>query len=103
MMTSQRYLFDEPLPAPYQAHSPTSADAAREIEPETARLRKLVLAAIKASSDGLTDQEGQEATGLTVSTYVPRRRELELAGKVFNSGRKRRTRAGKQAAVWVTF
>src|SRR5688572_4929461 len=84
---------------PYQRHSPTSAAAAQEVAPDTNRLRRIVLEAIRTNG-GLTDEQGMDATGLEGSTYRPRRVELVQRGMVKDSGRTRRVRSGKSAVVW---
>lgn len=92
-------LFDSP---PAQAHSPTSVAAARAIKPDTNRQRAIVYAAIRqAGSRGLSDEEGIDATGITASTYRPRRVELVGRGKVIASGKTRPTRSGRPATVWI--
>lgn len=96
-------MFDllEPDP-PAQRHSATSTDAADAIRPQANRLREVVWEAIRAAGmDGLTDEEGIEVTGLSPSTYRPRRCEGVEAGRVVDSGRTRKTRSGRNAAVWV--
>jgi len=50
---------------------------------------------------GLTDEEGIDRTGLSPSTYRPRRVELWRANLAADSGRTRRVRSGKRAVVWV--
>lgn len=94
-------LFDDiDRPPPAQRHSATSVEAAEGIKPDASRLRALVLSAI-VSGGGLTDEEGIERTGLSPSTYRPRRVELVQAGRVADSGGTRPTRSGRKAAVWV--
>lgn len=100
-------LFDpEQLPEPFddppaQRHSITSVAAADAIKPSAANLRQQVLVFIRASPDGVTDEEIQQGTGIGPSTERPRRIELVKAGAVFDSGRTRATRSGRQAVVWV--
>lgn len=48
----------------------------------------------------MTDAEIQDALGLDGSTQRPRRRELEQAGLVFDSGERRATHTGRAAVVW---
>ena len=98
----QSSLFDDDPDPPAQRHSPTSVAAAGEIRPVSGRLRQLVLDWLTGqSSDGGTDEEGIAALGLSPSTYRPRRVELVEAGLVIDSGRTRRTYAGRKAVVWV--
>jgi hypothetical protein len=103
---TERTLFDyvaevEPDP-PCQRHSVTSREAADAIKPDASELRRRVLAYLRGrGEDGATDEEIQEGLPMAQNTERPRRRELELAGLVIDSGRKRRTRSGRNAVVWV--
>jgi hypothetical protein len=103
---SERTLFDyvaevEPDP-PCQRHSVTSREAAESIKPDASELRRRVLAYLRGrGEDGATDEEMQDALGMGGSTQRPRRRELELAETVRNSGRTRRTKSGRNAVVWI--
>lgn len=92
-----RTLFDPPS----QAHSGPSVEAAEAIKPDANRLRQVVYDAISRADNGLTDEEGIAETGLSPSTYRPRRVELVRAGKVVDSGRTRKTASGRSATVWV--
>lgn len=94
-MTQTPFKFD----APAQRHSATSIAAAAAIEPSAATLRGRVLAFLRASG-GATDERGIDSTGISPSTYRPRRIELVDAGLVRDSGRTRTTRSGRQAVVW---
>ena len=86
---------------PFQAHSETSAGGAQAIAARAPTLRERVYAHIRAQAEqGATDEEVQRALGIQVSTEVPRRRELELLGQVFDSQVRRPTAAGVQAVVW---
>lgn len=86
--------------APAQAHSATSKAAAESIRPAAATLRAAVLRLIRTYPGGLTDEEGIDLTGLSPSTYRPRRIENVRAGLIRNSGRTRKTRSGRDATVW---
>lgn len=98
MRDAMRTLFDDP---PAQAHSSTSVAAADAIAPVAATLRRMVLEAIAAAgADGLTDEEGAERVGINGNTYRPRRRELEQANRIYDSGQTRPTKSGRQATVW---
>lgn len=93
-----RTLFDDP---PAQQHSATSVAAADGIKPTAARLREMVYDAIKdAGTHGLTDEQIQDALNMGGSTERPRRRELEQAGRIRDSGKTRLTKSGRKAAVW---
>lgn len=85
--------------APCQRHSATSREAAASIEPAIHTLRRKVLDAIRAHG-GLTDEQGIELTGMSPSTYRPRRIELVESRLVEDSGLTRKTKSGRWAAVW---
>jgi hypothetical protein len=103
-------LFDSPtnpepfddMPAPAQRHSPTSVDAAEQIEPRAATLRRHVFMLLSMKGMyGATDEEMQNDLNMNGSTQRPRRVELLQAGLIRDSGRTRRTRSGRAAVVWV--
>lgn len=99
-MTDQQMSFDD-LP-PYIAGSTTSREAAEAIKESVPSLQSKVFAAIRrAKGAGLTDEEGVEELGISPSTYRPRR--IELVGKmlVVDSGGRRKTKAGRDAVVWI--
>lgn len=83
----------------YVRHSEPSKEAAVAIREPKGKLLMQVFDVI-AASDGLTDQEIERETGLGGSTVRPRRRELECAGLVRDSGKRRKTESGRQAVVW---
>lgn len=85
------------LSAPHQAHSVTSRQAARQIQPSARSLRALVLEAIQ--SRPMTDEEIADTLKLNPSTARPRRVELVKAGMIKQDG-VRPTRSGRSAAVW---
>lgn len=92
---------DEPT-APFQRHSDTSREAAFAIDDKLNALQARVLAAIAScESHGATDEELQERLALNPSTERPRRIELCDKRFVVDSGRRRLTRAGRRAVVWV--
>lgn len=89
-------------PAHHSAPKGTSEVAAEMIKPLSRSRRELVFNVIKdAGSNGLTDEEGAAATGLSAQSYTPRRNELVKLGSVVDTGRRRRTRSGRRAAVWM--
>lgn len=94
-------LFDIPAaPPPSVAHSPTSRAAASEIIPVAGKQRRDVFELLKFYPDGLTDEQIAERLGLNPSSARPRRVECVKAGLVIDSGRTRKTRAGRRAVVW---
>jgi hypothetical protein len=86
---------------PYVNQSDTSRQAAQAIAPAAGTLRARVLAAIEAAPGGLTDEEGCLLTGMNPSTWRPRRGELEKGGFIRDSGRTRKSTAGRDMVVWV--
>lgn len=78
----------------------TSHAAAVAIQPVMGRARQRVYACIHRS-DGMTDEEIQDALNMNESTERPRRGELVDSKHVTDSGRKRPTRSGCSAIVWV--
>ncbi len=87
------------LELPPHVYSQNSRAAAEAIRPDTGRLRLAVLGAIR-DAGGLTDEQGIDATGISPSTYRPRRIELVEAGKVKDSGEVRLTKSWRKAVVW---
>lgn len=86
---------------PFQTGSDTSEIAASAIEPSAERLRERVHRfLLDCGTRGATDEEIQMGTGLRVSTQVPRRRELVLAGHVIDTGFRRQTVKLRPAVVW---
>lgn len=80
----------------------TETSAARSAWPRFGTQRMTVLAAIaKAGDEGLTDHELADETGLFLYSCAPRRTELLHGGWVRDSGRRRTTPLGAEAAVWV--
>ncbi len=88
--------------APYVPGSETSKAAADSQRGKLPAKRQRVLDEIRAAAwDGLTDDEIEHRTGYRHQTASARRRELVLAGLVFDSKRRRWTSSGRQATVWV--
>lgn len=96
-MTDQP-LFDW-LPA-HQAHSPTSRAAAEAIKPRIGPLHRVIMSHLQYCQ-GATDEEMQRELDMAANTQRPRRRELQQAGLILDSGTTRATRSGRQAVVWV--
>ena len=86
--------------APAVQHSATSGAAADSIEPHISAMQARILDYL-AWSGGSTDEELQDGLKLAQSTERPRRRELELAGRVRDSGATRKTKSGRSAVVWI--
>lgn len=85
--------------APYQVHSETSREAAKQIAPKLGELHRKVWAYIR-DSGGCTDEQLIDGLKRSASTIRPRRIELVAAGYVEDSGHTARTKADRPATVW---
>ena len=93
---------DLQLKAPYARGSDTSKEAAESIEPSSGTLRAHVLGFIKRRGKrGMTCDELEHASGLTHQTASARINELMKLQAIRDSGKRRRTRSGRNAVVWV--
>ena len=89
-------------PSHPNAPNETSAVAAMRMAEGGPLLRAAVLAFLASRGErGATDQETQDALGLSSDTQVPRRWELVKSGMVGATARRRPTRSGRGATVWV--
>lgn len=84
---------------PYVKGSDTSKGAADSVAPNAGTKRAEVYRVI-ASLGGATDDKVEEVTGWRHQTVSARRRELVLSGMVRDSGRREKTRSGRDATVW---
>jgi hypothetical protein len=106
-MTTQGSLFTQGLEPVFPATLPHSGPdtsrraAGRAAVRVTGRRRAVLRAYAAAGDDGLTDAEGQDATGIPGDTFRPRRGELVKAGLVAPAGVKRPTRYQNDADVHV--
>ena len=92
----------ERVGVPYAAHSDTSKAAAVSQRHKSGTDRARVLAFIRGCGHlGATDDEIEVQLSLRHQTASARRNGLAKRGEVINSGRKRPTRTGRRAAVWV--
>lgn len=95
-------LITDYLPA-CQMHSETSRAAAHAIKPSAKALREQVFDFVKGRGErGATDEEIASCLKMSGNTERPRRRELVLAGRVIDSGKKRETESGLMATIWIT-
>jgi hypothetical protein len=83
---------------PAQSHSQTSIAAAASIKKSIGPLHKRILAYLKSNPS--TDEEIMDALDMGGNTERPRRRELELMGRIIDSGKTRLTRSRRLAVVW---
>lgn len=82
--------------------SSTSKAAAASLRPVVGTLRRAVLdAVVAAGEEGVTCDELEAAMEGRHQTVSPRLYELRNQGFVVDSSRKRRTRSGRMAIVWV--
>ncbi len=82
--------------------NPNSAAAFAAVKHATPSMRQIVLGLIdERGSYGATDDEVEFVTGMKHQTASARRRELVLKGDVRDSGRRRNTRSGCAATVWI--
>lgn len=92
---------DEP---PHAEARPTSRMAADQIRDRAKNLNVAVLVYLLERPHGATDEQIAEALDLADNTARARRWTLsEKLGLVFDSGRRRETRAGNPATVWVAW
>ena len=89
-------------PPPFVRGSDTSFAAAKAIKDDGAKLRaKVFNCVLQSGSNGRTDEEMQTELSIAGSTQRPRRRELELSGRIRKSDFTRPTASGRMAAVWI--
>ena len=88
--------------APYVVGSATSKAAAKSIVKKVPALVSQVFAEVYAQGPhGATCDELEVALGLKHQTCSARVRDLAKAGSIVNSGKKRPTRSGRDAVVYV--
>jgi len=81
----------------------TSREAHEHVKPRKVTLRERVLRYVVGCGEhGATDEEMQTALGMDPNTQRPRRRELVQAGYIVDSGKRRETRTGRNAIVWIS-
>ncbi len=101
MSAFKAQLSDDPFAPPFQRHSEFSRAAAQSIVKHSGHDRQRVLAYLKDHPAGATDEAMGGALGLSGNTLRPRRRELQQAGLVKDSGRYELTASKRKATVWV--
>ncbi len=99
-MTEDLFSYADKLPA-HQRHSPTSRAAAVQIKKAIGPMHELILEHLKTCPEGATDEEMQFTLRMPANTQRPRRRELQRAGLIADSGMTQSTRSGRQAVVWI--
>ncbi len=89
-------------PAPYVSGSDTSREAAESVRVDARTYRGMVLAYLRGRGrEGSTTDEAEVALGLRHQTCSPRFRELADAAFIIETARKRKTRSGRNAKVYV--
>ena len=92
--------FDRAYP-PHQQHSATSRASAAAAAPKFSERMLSCLAMIAMREDaGVTDEEGQENTGIDGNSYRPMRVTLYRHGYIEDSGLTRKTKSGRNAVAW---
>lgn len=86
---------------PFQRHSPTSRAAAEQIKPRVGPLHRQILDMLARGGAGATDEQMQCILNMPANTQRPRRRELQQAGLVVDSGITWATTSGRKAVVWM--
>lgn len=84
-----------------QSNSTNSITGAENIARHIGPLHSRVLAYLSSAQAGATDEELMDGTGIAPNTLRPRRRELQIMGRVKDSGVTRPTKSGRKAVVWV--
>lgn len=84
---------------PAQSHD-TSRNAAEEAKKFSGTQRYRVFEFIQGNA-GATDDQIMNGLGLKMNSVLPRRGELVEKGLVIDSGRTRKTRANRDAIVWI--
>jgi len=98
----QTVLFPECRSLPYAKGSDTSREAAESMKPVAGDLRERVYRRIKESdTDGITCDALEVALGLSHQTCSARVNELRNAGRIVDSGLRKRTRSGRKAVVYT--
>lgn len=102
METEPQFSFAPRYPeTPGYSNPTTSKEAAKSVEPKAAALRVRILAELQCRGTfGGTCDELEQAMSLSHQTASARLRELALAGKIEEGGR-RKTRSGRSAIAWV--
>lgn len=85
---------------PHQAHSSTSSASAAETKPKFGKNMLKVMAA-HSERDGLTDEEGCEASNMTGNSYRPARVACEKLGLIVKTDATRKTKAGRYASIYI--
>ena len=86
---------------PHQRHSSTSKIAARSIRHRIGPLHLRILDYLKRHPLGACDERLGRELDMPMNTLRPRRRELQLMGRIKDSGRTELTLSGRPAVIWI--
>lgn len=82
--------------------SVTSREAARRIAPAAiSQVAQVFAFILRQGSEGATDLEIQAELGLSGDSERPRRKALQIAGEIIDSGTTRKSPTGRDSIVWV--
>ena len=84
---------------PYAPGSETSREASEKAEGTAEAGRARVLSLLRRQG-AMTLQQIEDALGWNGNTVRPRRKELESAGLVVDSGKTAKTKSGRNAVLW---
>jgi len=87
--------------APYQKHSNTSRAAAAAIKRRIGPMHQKIIKYLQDNPRGATDEALGDELRIAMNTLRPRRRELQLMGRVRDSGRTGFTMSGRAAVIWI--
>lgn len=88
--------------APFARGSATSEAAARSMDAQLNELQNLVLNLVRAAGGaGVTCDEVEARLNLRHQTASARINELVRKGKIVDAGKRRKTRSGRAATVWI--
>lgn len=86
---------------PSVRHSETSQAAAERIKYRIGPLHRQIIDFLTRNPRGASDERMQSDIPMPANTQRPRRRELELVGRVADSGRRELTESKREAVIWV--
>lgn len=90
------------LTPPHVAGSDTSLSAAKSVEARVPKMKMAVMDCIARGYDeGRTCDEVEVWLGMSHQTASARIRDLVKSGKIADSGKRRPTRSGRKAAVYM--
>ena len=78
----------------------TSYDAALEIEPEAATIRKRIIEHMQTINAPISPDDTADALGLSVLAVRPRFSELRESGRILDSNQRGTNRSGRSCILW---